>query len=607
MCKASKTSKRALVVWGGWDGHKPEESVNLFVPFLRDHGFDVEVVNTLAVYADKERMKGLDLIVQSWTMDTLTGEQEHGLLSTIESGTGFAGWHGGMGDAFRSSPHYQFMVGGQFVSHPGGGVDYTVQISNQEDPISADLPDFKLHSEQYYLHVDPSNEVLATTTFSGEHHAWIDGNVIPVAWKRIWGRGRVFYASYGHNLEDFDAPSARQLVERGLLWAANWQGHSGGKSMDCACRSLRKESKMKPVKVGIIGCGNISEIYLQNCRRFENIDLVACADIFPEAAARKAAEHGIKAYSVDELLADGEIELVINLTVPLAHGDVAMAALKAGKSVYNEKPICVDLKQGAALLKLAQRKGLLIGGAPDTFMGAGFQTCRQLIDSGAIGRPLSAVAFMMSSGMETWHPNPEFFYKHGGGPISDMGPYYLTALTSFFGPMKRVSGSAQITMPQRLITSQPRAGTVIEVETPTHVTGTIDFHNGVVATLITSFDIKAHSLPTLEIYGTEGTLAVPDPNGFGGPIRVRRAGDQYWTNVPVELPYADNWRGLGVADMAKALRAGGSHRANGQMTYHVLEAIKAFERSSRTNRHVLLKSTCERPQPLTEGLAEGEI
>ena len=212
--------KRALMVWGGWEGHEPRQCVDLFAPLLEAAGFTVDISDSLDVYLDAERMRSYAVISQVYTMSTITREQEKGLLDAIEGGVGFAGWHGGMADAFRNNTNYQFMVGGQWVAHPGNIIDYTVQITNHDDPITAGLADFAMHSEQYYMHIDPSNEVLATTTFSGQYCAWIDGVVMPVVWKRRWGAGRIFYASVGHVAADFDVPEAKEIVRRGLLWAA---------------------------------------------------------------------------------------------------------------------------------------------------------------------------------------------------------------------------------------------------------------------------------------------------------------------------------------------------------------------------------------------------
>jgi len=213
-------TKKSLMVWGGWEGHEPKQCVDIFAPLIEAAGFAVEIETSLDVYTDTERMATYDIITQVFTMSTITPEQEKGLLDTVEAGTGFAGWHGGMADAFRQNPTYQFMVGGQWVAHPGNIIDYTVNIINHDDPITAGLHDFQMHSEQYLLHVDPSNEVLATTTFSGEYTPWIDGTVMPVVWKRRWGKGKIFYSSLGHVAKDFDVPEAREIVRRGILWAA---------------------------------------------------------------------------------------------------------------------------------------------------------------------------------------------------------------------------------------------------------------------------------------------------------------------------------------------------------------------------------------------------
>jgi len=212
--------KKALMVWGGWPGHEPKQCVDLFAPFLEEKGYDVEISDTLDVYLDEAKIRALDLIVPVWTQGTITREQETGLLETVKSGVGIAGWHGGMGDSFRNNVNYQFMVGGQWVAHPGGIIDYEVNIVNHEDPITRGLEDFGMHSEQYLMHVDPSNEVLATTTFGGEYCPWIEGTVMPVVWKRMWGAGRVFYTSLGHIAKDFDVPEAKKIVERGMLWAS---------------------------------------------------------------------------------------------------------------------------------------------------------------------------------------------------------------------------------------------------------------------------------------------------------------------------------------------------------------------------------------------------
>ncbi len=363
-----------------------------------------------------------------------------------------------------------------------------------------------------------------------------------------------------------------------------------------------------PARVGIIGCGNISAIYLENGKVFRAFDIVAVADIEMERAHARAAEYGIpKACSVEELLADPAIEIVINLTIPAAHAEVAMAAVKAGKSVYNEKPLAISREDGRELLRLAREQGVRVGCAPDTFLGGGLQPCRKLIDEGWIGRPIAATAFMMSHGPESWHPNPYFFFQPGAGPMFDMGPYYLTALIMLIGPVRRVTGSAQITFPERTITNQWNYGDTIPVNTATHVAGVLDFVGGAVGTIITSFDVWSANLPRIEIYGTEGSLSVPDPNTFDGPVRVRRGGASEWKEVPLSHGFAKNSRGLGVADMASALRSGRAHRASGELAFHVLDLMHAFHDASREGRHIEIQSTCDRPAALPLGLGDRDI
>jgi predicted dehydrogenase len=357
--------------------------------------------------------------------------------------------------------------------------------------------------------------------------------------------------------------------------------------------------KNHAVAVGLIGCGNISSIYLQNAQVLDAIEIVACADMRQEAAEAQAAKYGVgRVCSVEELLADPQIEIVLNLTTPESHGTIALAALSAGKSVYNEKPLAMSRAEGQEMLQLAAAKGLLVGGAPDTFLGAGYQTVRELLDAGAIGTPVGANAFMMSRGHEHWHPNPSFYYKAGGGPMFDMGPYYLTALVSLLGPVQRVTGTTRITRPQRRITSQPRYGEIIDVDVPTHVAGLLDFAGGPVGMVMTTFDVQASALPWLEIYGTQGTISAPDPNTFGGPIKIRHTDDAEWAEVPVTRPYATNSRGIGVAGMAEALRRGTPHRASGELAYHVLDLMFAIHEASEHGCHVEVQSTCARPEAM---------
>ena len=360
---------------------------------------------------------------------------------------------------------------------------------------------------------------------------------------------------------------------------------------------------MSALKVGIIGCGNISNVYFEAGMKFGIFDVVACADMIAERAKAKEVEfEGVKARTVEELLDDSSIEIVINLTIPSAHAEIGRAALERNKSVYTEKPMAIRKEDGNALLELAQIKGQLVGGAPDTFMGAGIQTSRKLIDDGWIGEPIAATAFCLSPGHERWHPDPGFFYKSGGGPMLDMGPYYVTALVNLIGPVTRLTGSTRITHPERIITSKPLYGEKIMVEVPTHLAGLLEFKNGAIGTIITSFDVWHHELPRIEIYGTDGSISVPAPNSFGGPVKLRRAGADAWTEMPLSHGYEEQSRGLGVADMAYALRSGRPHRANGELTYHVLDIMESINESSKSGQHITLESSCKRPTPLPLGL-----
>ncbi len=361
------------------------------------------------------------------------------------------------------------------------------------------------------------------------------------------------------------------------------------------------------IQVGIIGCGKISDAYFAGCRGYDVVRVVACADLDAARAAQKAGENGVRAASVDDLLCDPAIDLVVNLTIPRAHAAVNLAALRAGKHVYTEKPFALSAADGAAVLALAAERGLLVGCAPDTFLGGGLQTARKLIDDGAIGRPVSALAFMLSRGHETWHPNPQFYYQKGGGPMLDMGPYYLTALVNFLGPATRVAGSVRTAFAERLVTSEPLAGTRIPVETPTHVTGVVDFAAGATATVVTSFDTYPYPLPRLVVFGTEGTLEAPDPNRFDGTVRLRRGADERYEDIAPTHPI-DRGRGSGVADLALSiLRPERPHRASGLLGQHVLEVMEAFEQSSASGRHVTIATRCERPAALPTGLAANQL
>ncbi len=281
--------------------------------------------------------------------------------------------------------------------------------------------------------------------------------------------------------------------------------------------------------------------------------------------------------------------------------------MESGKHVYVEKPLATSRAEARKVLEKAKEKNLLIGCAPDTFLGGGLQTCRKIIDDGLIGKPIAAVAFMANHGHESWHPDPEFYYKRGGGPLLDMGPYYLTALVNLIGPIKKVSALSRIFFPQRTITSKAKYGTTIKVETPTHLAGTIDFSSGAIGTIIMSFDVWKDNLPPIEIYGTKGSLCVTDPNGFGGSVRLFKAGNEDWTDIPLYYGYSENVRGIGVADMAYAIRYNRAHRANGNMAYHVLDVMLALEESSLLGKNREVESSCEKPKALPLGLKEGYL
>ena len=365
---------------------------------------------------------------------------------------------------------------------------------------------------------------------------------------------------------------------------------------------------MRKIKIGIVGCGNISGIYFENLTKTfsQIVEVAAISDIMAERANEAAEKYGIPAVlSTEQLLASPDIDIVLNLTIPAVHYDVCMAALNAGKHVYVEKPLSITREQGAAINKLAAEKGLLVGCAPDTFLGGGIQTCIKLINDGWIGAPIAATAFMTCHGHESWHPDPEFYYKTGGGPMFDMGPYYLTALVAMMGPISQISGMTQKSFDTRTITSEKKFGTIVDVEVPTHVAGMMQFKDGGIGTIITSFDVWGANLPFIEIHGTTGSLSVPDPNTFGGTVKVKRANHAEWQEVPLTHIYSENSRGIGVCDMAYAILDGRKNRANGELAYHVLDAMHAFHDSSSEGKHVALESTCEKPEPLPCDLISG--
>jgi len=373
---------------------------------------------------------------------------------------------------------------------------------------------------------------------------------------------------------------------------------------------------MEPTIIGIIGCGNISDAYLAGAARSQLLRVKSVADIRAEAVEAAAQKYGVEAMQVDALLADADIEIVVNLTVPAAHAPVNLRIIEAGKHAYLEKPLATRFDEAKPVMQEATAKGLRVGCAPDTFLGAAHQACRYAIDAGLIGVPVAGAASLLSHGMEHWHPNPAFFYQHGGGPIHDMGPYYVTQLVNLLGPVARVTAQASGASPTRTITSEPLAGQAIAVEVPTTVNGVLSFVSGANASLCHSWDVWKHTRAPLEIYGSEGSMLAPDPNFFGGEPRItRRDGD--WMPLDIRAhPYGEpnrltrtgahvaDYRIIGLLDMAAAIRAGRPHRASGMLALHVLEVLDAFERSSIEGCHIAIETPCDRPEKMPLGSGE---
>ncbi len=369
--------------------------------------------------------------------------------------------------------------------------------------------------------------------------------------------------------------------------------------------------------VGLIGCGNISEIYLLNAPLFRHIRFTACADLNPAAAAAQATKHGIAARSVEELLASNDVDVVLNLTIPEAHAEVSLAAIAAGKHVYSEKPLATTIADGKALVAAAAAKSLRVGAAPDTVLGAGVQTARSLVDTGGIGKPLSGLCSFMSHGMEHWHPNPGFFFRPGGGPVFDMGPYYLSTLVTLLGPVASVQASGQIGFAERIVTTEgsPIKGQSIRVETLTTLHALLEFASGAQVTFLASWDVWKHGVQPIELHGETASLRVPDPNWFGGTLQLAE-GRADWRAIATEaLPFgALNWprdtktvanyRGLGLADMARGIIEGVPHRANGDVALHVLAVMAGILTAATERRVVTIEETCDRPLPLDRASAE---
>lgn len=357
----------------------------------------------------------------------------------------------------------------------------------------------------------------------------------------------------------------------------------------------------QPHGIGIVGLGAISAAYLDTLALAKGIRIAAVADL--DASRAHAVAEGLPdaaALTVAELLASPDVDTVLNLTIPAAHAEIALAALAAGKDVYGEKPLAADLPAALDMLAAATAAGRGLGNAPDTVLGTGTQTARVAIDDGLIGRPTAATAVMVTPGHERWHPNPDFYYRPGGGPLLDMGPYYVTALVQLLGPIRSVVGSASTPRTTRTIGSGPRAGEIIEVDVETHVSGVLEHESGVLSTLTTSFDATRTTAAPIEVHGDEGSLVVPDPNMFAGDVRLIRTGDPDWRTLAPSAGYADSARGVGLIDFVTATPDRPA-RAAGALALHVLDAMTALLASARSGSRVTLESTAARPAlvPLT--------
>jgi predicted dehydrogenase len=365
----------------------------------------------------------------------------------------------------------------------------------------------------------------------------------------------------------------------------------------------------KTLGVGIMGCGNISAAYMSLAPQFKGIEVRACADVMASAAKARANEFGLRAETVDGLFDADDVDIIVNLTIPAAHYEVSRRAVDAGKHVYSEKPFVLSLKEGTELAKAAARKKVRIGSAPDTFLGGAHQLARHLIDNGSVGKIVSGTCHVMGHGMEHWHPNPDFFFKPGAGPVLDIGPYYITNLIQLVGPVKRVMAMSSTPSPMRTISSQPRAGEKITVETPTTIHAVLEFENGAIITMGTSWDVWQHKHTSMELYGEEGTLHVPDPNFFGGVVTFTQR-DKPVNKLPKwEHPFSvpnqkhpqgavANYRTAGLADMALGIIEGRPHRCSMELALHSVDVMTSILKSGETGKAVDVKTHCERPEPL---------
>lgn len=371
----------------------------------------------------------------------------------------------------------------------------------------------------------------------------------------------------------------------------------------------------RALKAGIVGCGNISTTYFKLIPLFRTVEIAACADLDPGLARAKAGAFGVEAMDTKDLIASPGIDIVLNLTVPSAHFGVSLAAVKAGKHVYSEKPLTLSLKDGLALKKAATARKVKVCCAPDTFLGGAHQLARQAVDGGVIGRITSGTAAIMGPGMEHWHPNPDFFFQPGGGPVLDMGPYYIGNLINLLGPVRRVAALSSMARKRRVISSQPRAGQKISVRTPTNIQALLEFANGATVTLLASWDVWAHRHGHMELYGTEGSLYLPDPNFFGGEVLATRQGGPAEPLAGWDHPLgignqADgggktvaNYRAAGLADLADAVIRRRDARCSIDRALHAVEIMTAILKSGESGSFVTLKTTCTQPRPLPPGEA----
>ena len=370
--------------------------------------------------------------------------------------------------------------------------------------------------------------------------------------------------------------------------------------------------------IGLIGCGNIAETYFRAQDYFNNIKFVACADKFPEVSKKCAEQYNIKSLTVDEIIHDTNVDIILNLTIPQAHFEISKLALEAGKHVYSEKPMSIKYDEANELVNLAKDNNLYIGNAPDTFLGGGGQVARKFIDDGDIGKVLTGNFIFAFPGVQEFHPNPESWFQSGGGPVIDMGPYFFTTLVNLLGPVKNVRSRGKKFADQREYLVGPKKGKSFNVDISTSVMLDIEFANEAIVQGFISFDVQNHARNHMELYGTKGSLVVPDPNMFGGPVLLSRELGSEWQEFSVEdkylgktniinhsgrsneAPKQSNYRGVGLSEMIYSIENNIQHRCNGNLALHVLDIIESTIIASETKKEVSLRSTCEQPKPLSE-------